>query len=344
MRADRLITTLLLLQARERLTAPDLAAELGVSVATARRDLDALALAGVPVYAQPGRNGGWSLVGGARTDLTGLTSDEANALFLLLGPASRANGATQAALRKLLQALPATFRDEATRAAQAILVDRAMWDHDHRPGNESSFLKDVQTAIVRKRQLRISYENRAGERSDRIVHPLGTIEKDGIWYLIAATELGERTFRLDRVRSAEVTAKPADQPAGFDLEAAWGRVVTEVERQRGTTTARIRVDARFVSVLRDRFGAQMVEATPAQEGSVELLVSAPAPYILASQLAGWGKEIVVIEPESVRTELARIGQELIAGNLAQTEPAAQRPDSRTPNVLQANRDRLDRLP
>ncbi|MGB3328732.1 MAG: YafY family protein [Thermomicrobiales bacterium] len=313
MRADRLITILLLMQARERVTAPALAAELGVSVATARRDLEALALAGVPIYAQPGRHGGWSLVGGARTDLTGLTSEEANALFLLLGPATRANDATQSALRKLLQALPAPFREEAARASQAILVDRAMWDH--RAGHESPFLPTVQTALVQRRQLRIGYESRTGERSERTVHPLGTIAKDGTWYLIAGTERGERTFRLDRIRSADLLPLPAETPADFDLAAAWERVVTDVERQRGATTARIRVAARFAPVLRDRFGAQLAEAgTVHEDGTIELLVSAPEPFMLASQLAGWGKEIIVLAPESVRAELARIGRELVAAN------------------------------
>ncbi|MGC4190737.1 MAG: WYL domain-containing protein [Thermomicrobiales bacterium] len=314
MRADRLISILLLMQARDRVTAADLAAELGISLATARRDLEALSLAGVPVYAQPGRNGGWSLVGGARTDLTGLTSDEANALFLLLGPASNTNDATQSALRKLLQALPTPFREEAARAAQATVIDRAMWDH--REDHEPPFLKTVQTAIVQRRQLRIGYANRTGERSSRTVHPLGTIRKGRIWYLIARTDAGERTFRIDRINKAELTALPADMPDGFDLGSAWERTVEEVERQRATTTARIRVPARFAEVLRDRFGAQLhiPASAPHPDGTIDLLVSAPEPFMLASQLAGWGKMVTVLEPESVRAELARIGRELVEAN------------------------------
>src|SRR5436305_3362945 len=106
MRRDRLVAALLLLQSRSRVTAAELAAELEVSVATARRDLEALSSAGVPVYPQPGRGGGWALVGGARTDLSGLTAFEAQALFLLLGPAAAASGDARAALRKLVRALP----------------------------------------------------------------------------------------------------------------------------------------------------------------------------------------------------------------------------------------------
>src|SRR5262249_54559067 len=112
MRADRLVAALLVLQARGRVTAAELAAELEVSERTARRDLEALGMAGLPVYSMPGRNGGWSLVGGARTDLSGLTASEARALFLLAGPSSHATPNVKAALRKLVRALPETMRGQ----------------------------------------------------------------------------------------------------------------------------------------------------------------------------------------------------------------------------------------
>ena len=127
MRADRLVAALLLMQARGRVTAAELADELEVSVATARRDLEALSSAGVPVYPQAGRGGGWSLIGGARTDLSGLSSVEAQALFLLLGPAAAIAPEAKAALRKLVRALPATFRDDARAAAEAVVIDPSRW-------------------------------------------------------------------------------------------------------------------------------------------------------------------------------------------------------------------------
>ena len=119
MRADRLVATLLLMQSRGRVTAAELAEELEVSVATARRDLEALSTAGIPVYPQPGRGGGWSLLGGARTDLSGLTAAEAQALFLLVGPAAAVAPEAKAALRKLVRALPDTFRADAEAVARA---------------------------------------------------------------------------------------------------------------------------------------------------------------------------------------------------------------------------------
>ena len=127
MRADRLMSVLLLLQARGRVTAAEVAAELEVSERTARRDLEALSMAGVPVYSQQGRNGGWQLIGGARTDLSGLTADEARALFLVAGPSSQATPQVKQALRKLVQALPEPFRPEAEAATAAVVVDPTEW-------------------------------------------------------------------------------------------------------------------------------------------------------------------------------------------------------------------------
>ena len=126
-RADRLVAILLLLQQREQVTAAEVARELEVSERTARRDLDALAMAGVPVYSMQGRGGGWRLVGGARTDLSGLTASEARALFLVAGPASAATPAVKAALRKLVRALPEPFREQAEAAASSWSSTRDDW-------------------------------------------------------------------------------------------------------------------------------------------------------------------------------------------------------------------------
>src|SRR5918998_6750726 len=127
MRTDRLVAILLMLQRREQVTATEVATELEVSERTARRDLDALAMSGIPVYSIQGRGGGWRLLGGARTDLSGLTASEARALFLLAGPASASTPALRSALRKLVRALPSPFRADAESAADAVVVDPAGW-------------------------------------------------------------------------------------------------------------------------------------------------------------------------------------------------------------------------
>jgi predicted DNA-binding transcriptional regulator YafY len=170
MRADRLVAALLLLQAKEQLTAAELAAALEVSVATARRDMEALSAAGIPVYPTVGRGGGWRLVGGARTDLTGLSATEANALFLLLGPAAGLSAEATTALRKLLQAVPASFRADAQAAAAATVIDPAAWG-EREATQAPPLVSLLNTGIVRRRRVRLNYASRTRDSGERLVDP-----------------------------------------------------------------------------------------------------------------------------------------------------------------------------
>jgi predicted DNA-binding transcriptional regulator YafY len=310
MRADRLVAVLLHLQARGRVTAAELAVELEVSVATARRDLEALSAAGIPVYPQPGRGGGWSLVGGARTDLSGLSTTETQALFLLLGPAAAGSGGAKAALRKLVRALPSTFRADAEAAAGATMIDPTRWgERDrHRP----ELVDLLQTAVIRRRKVRLIYTSGARERSERLVEPWGLVDKDDIWYLIAGTERGQRTFRIDRIVAAQPTDEPAQRPDDFALAAAWQQVVGEVEQRRSGTWATVLIEARWVPVLRTQFGRHCHSDGEVEDGRTRVRLAAPNPLDIARHLAGWGAMIEVLEPGSVQTELARIGAELTA--------------------------------
>ncbi len=312
MRADRLVAALLLLQARGRLTAAVLAAELEVSVATARRDLEALSAAGIPVYPQAGRGGGWQLLGGARTDLTGLTAPEARALFLLLGPASSASPASRAALRKLLRALPGTFRAGATAAAEAVVVDPAGWGGRTRDRPELALLLD---AVVARRAVTFGYAGRGGAPARRRAEPWGLVDKDGTWYLVAGTPDGRRTFRVDRMSAVTATGETFERPDGLDLPGVWDEVVGEVERRRSGVTASVRVPARLAPVLGDRFGRHCaVEGGPDGGGRVLLRVAAHTARSVAEQLAGFGGAVEVLGPAEVRTELAAIGAELVAAH------------------------------
>ncbi|MBF8185542.1 WYL domain-containing protein [Nonomuraea sp. K274] len=318
MRADRLVAVLLLLQARGRVTAAELAQELEISLATARRDLEALSAAGIPVYPQPGRGGGWSLVGGARTDLSGLNAAESQALFLLLGPAGSAEPELTSALRKLIRALPATFRADAEAAARAIVSDAAGWGE---PEHElPALVRSLRDAVVRRLKVRLAYTGKGKQTTERLVDPLGLVDKDGTWYLIADTEAGRRTFRVDRVASADVTDLPARRPDDFDLSAEWARVVTETERRRSLVSAVVLIDARFLPVLRSHFGRHC-EVIAQDDGRVRARVAAHMARSIAEQLAGWGAMVEVVEPESVRTELARIGHELTERYANQPDPA-----------------------
>src|ERR671939_1520315 len=160
MRADRLVAILLMLQARGQVTAAEVAAELEISERTARRDLEALGMAGLPIYSRQGRNGGWQLLGGARTDLSGLTAAEARTLFLVAGPSSAITPEAKAALRKLVHALPETFRAEAEKAAAAIVLDPARWGG--KPPSTPPHLEALQQAVIEGVQIKLGYTDARG--------------------------------------------------------------------------------------------------------------------------------------------------------------------------------------
>lgn len=308
MRADRLVATLLLMQARGRVTAAELAEELEISVATARRDLEALSTAGIPVYPQPGRNGGWSLLGGARTDLSGLNATEAQALFLLVGPAASVAPEAKAALRKLVRALPDTFRADAEAAAEAVVIDPARWGEHVKERPE--LVRRLQDAVVRRVKVKIRYSGRNRTESERLLDPLGLIDKDDIWYLIAGTPKGQRTFRVERIQDAVVTDVPAERPVDFDLSQAWSQVVEEMEQQRSLMAATLLIEGRFVWVMQDRHGRHLEVVGPVDDGRIKLRLTAPTSLMIAQHLAGWGGLIEVLDPPSVQAELARLGTEL----------------------------------
>src|SRR5947209_15932808 len=203
MRADRLVATLLLLQSKQRVTVAEVAAELEVSERTARRDLEALSMAGIPVYSQPGRGGGWSLLGGSRTDLSGLTAAEARTLFSVVGPAALSGAPApelRAALRKLVRALPEPFRRSAEAAGSSIMVDTGEWGEQARP-YRPPHLEALQQATLEGEQVRLGYSGRGGTSGTRVVSPLGLVTKASVWYLVADTAAGIRTFRVSRVTS-----------------------------------------------------------------------------------------------------------------------------------------------
>ena len=308
MRADRLVAALLFLQSRGRVTAAELARELEVSERTARRDLEGLGMAGVPVYSQPGRGGGWEFIGGARTDLSGLSADEARALFLIAGPAT-ATPEVRAALRKLVRALPATFREQAEAAAGAVVRDAAGWDQAEPTPLEH--LEVLQRAVIEGVQVELDYRGRDGRASSRTVHPLGLVVKNTTWYLIGGTDDGQRTFRVSRVRAATPTGRPVVRPENFDLAAAWSSIVTTVDAQRAPVTVRLRADPAVLDVLRYIFGNRVHAGQPQGDGRVDVELRAHSELMVARQLAGLADAVEVLEPDVVRRHLVDIGRRLV---------------------------------
>ncbi|HEX8009046.1 MAG TPA: WYL domain-containing protein, partial [Trebonia sp.] len=157
----------------------------------------------------------------------------------------------------------------------------------------------------------LTYANSARQRTEGLVDPWGLVDKDDIWYLLAGTERGQRTFRVDRITGAEPTGQPAGRPDDFTLATAWQQVVGEVEQRRSRTWATVLIEARFVPVLRTQFGRHCHTDGEPTHGRARVRLAAPTPLDIARHLAGWGAMIEVLEPPSVQAELARIGAELV---------------------------------
>ena len=313
MRADRLVAILLLLQARGQVTAADVAEELEISERTARRDLEALGIAGLPIYSQQGRNGGWRLAGGGRTDLSGLTAGEARALFLIAGPSSAtATPQVKAALRKLVRALPEPLRSGAQAASAAMVVDPGGWDDRVGPRQTPPLLDAVQRAVVEGEQVTLGYVARNREPSTRVVHPLGLAAKGSTWYLVADTEPGLRTFRVDRMTSVEPTGEPVVRPAGFELAEAWKLIADEIEQRRAPVRARALASPDAVDLCRWILGNRVRIGAAAADGRVEIELRGHHVESLAGEIAGLGGAIEVLDPPGLRERLARLAAELSA--------------------------------
>jgi len=310
MRADRLVALLLILQRRGRVTAAEVAEELEVSERTARRDLEALAMAGVPVYSQQGRNGGWQLLGGGRTDLSGLTADEARALFLVAGPAS-ATPEVRAALRKLVRALPEPMRAEAEMASAAVVVDHG-WGRTSRGSVAPAWLGVLQRAVVEAVQVELDYVAGDGTATRRVVHPLGLAARGSVWYLVADTASGLRTFRVDRVVEATPTGDPAVRPEGFDLEEAWAAVGERMRSQWAAYEVRALARPEGLELLQQVLGTRLRTGPPAPDGRVEVVVTGYDEPSLVGQLAGFGDRLEIVDPPSARSAMADVAAELHA--------------------------------
>jgi predicted DNA-binding transcriptional regulator YafY len=227
MLASRLLSILMLLQARGRTSAAALAAEFEVSIRTVHRDIDQLSAAGIPVYAERGRSGGFALLGGYRTKLTGLTQPEAETLFLagLPGPAAELGLADllAAARLKLMAALPAGAQAE--RIAARFHLDPAGW---FRAAEASELLPQIARAVWSERYLRIRYRS-GGEIYGRKLGPLGLVLKGGVWYLVAESGKSVRTYRAAQIVEAEASDESFARPEEFDLAAHWAKSSRDYE-------------------------------------------------------------------------------------------------------------------
>ena len=309
MRASRLVSVLLLLQARGGLTAAQIAEELEVSVRTVHRDVEALAASGVPIYADRGPHGGIRLVEGYRTRLTGLTEDEAKAVFLsgVPGPAAELGlGTVVAAARlKVLAALPPELRSRASRLGQRFHLDAPGW-FSHAESNPC--LADVASAVWEDRRLRIRYD-RGDHIVDRELDPLGLVIKGGVWYAVARTDGSIRTYRISRIQEATVLEDRFERDADFDLASYWSESTAAYEQAAEKVAVTLRIHPRALVLVHDVLGATVAETAEwlvAQdpEGWQHLRVTLPWPAEVPRRLLGLGAAAEVIAPADVRTALA----------------------------------------
>jgi len=317
MRADRLVSLVLLLQARGRLPARALAAELEVSVRTVYRDIAALNTAGVPVVTEPGPNGGCWLLDGYRFPLRGLSADEASALLVLGVPAAVAELGLADALAAAQRKISVTSGDGSGSPGPALVhLDMPRWFHgaEHVP-----HLPALASAVRERRQLRLGYRRGDdGPETTRVVRPLGLVNKAGVWYLVAvaAGRTEPTVFRAGRITSARALADSFVRPAGFDLAAFWAGWSASFQASRPTTEVRLRASPAALAAFPEVFGdvgRQAVGASgPADAaGFCTVTLTFEHEIAAASRLAGFGGQVEVLSPAAVRTRLIATARELL---------------------------------
>lgn len=311
MRASRLLSLLLLLQNRGRMTADELASELEVSIRTVYRDIDALSEAGVPVYADRGRGGGYQLIGGYRTRLTGLTEEEARALSLAGledAAAELGLGSVLAAARlKLEAALPRELRQQADTIAQRFHLDMPGW---FRSVESPPLLTTLADAVWHDRSIAVRYRKWDGREVDRTLDPLGLVLKAGSWYLAARASTRIATYRASRILTSAETGVEFERPAGFDLAEYWRRWSEGFERRLHPRTAVVRMSPKarqLASFYLGAVGAKAVKDAvepPDADGwqRVALPVEAGAPAL--GELLRFGADLEVLEPDELRRDVA----------------------------------------
>ncbi len=313
MRADRLLSILLLLQAKGRTTERELAERLEVSQRTIHRDLEALGMARVPVLALRGAQGGWELERGWRTEVPGLDEAELRALLMarprVVGH-PRLAAAAESALNKLMAALPGPMRARAEAMQERLHVDPTGW---RQAGEDLSMLADVQDAVARERRLAFDYTRADGQKARRTVDPLGLVAKGLSWYLVARAPLGLRTYKVSRMEAVTVLAIGIDRPADFRLAEYWKKSTAELERQRSRYAAVLAVSPQVANRLQG-----WLEFTPVKggaprglpEGWVALQLNLDSEGHARFVVLGFGTGVRVLAPKElrqwVRTEAKRV--------------------------------------
>ncbi len=315
MRADRLLSIVLLLQANGQLTSRSLAERLEVSERTIHRDMEALSFSGIPVFAERGSNGGWSLLGEYRTNLTGLNEAEVQSLFVTQPPKLladlRLKKASEGTLLKLLAALPAMYRQGAEQARRRIHIDTAGWA---RHEEAVPLLPVLQDAIWSERRLRFTYQRGPGcDDVEREVDPLGLVAKGSAWYLVAGVGESVRSYRISRMARAEVLDQRSAVPAGFDLAAFWEQSTAKFKSALPNYVAQFRVAPDVFPRLRfaGRFARVGDTVETDRDGWLRVSVGFDVEEIACEYALGFGSKLEVLEPRSLREKVIAAAQGVV---------------------------------
>jgi len=313
MRADRLLSLLMLLQTRGLLTAGELARELEVSVRTIYRDIDALSASGVPIITERGRGGGCALVDGYRSNLTGLTDEEVQALFMLSIPAALADlglgPKLKAALLKLSASLPAERRQSQTWVRQRILVD---WSQ-HPPVEEPvAHLQTMQRAVWEDRCLHLAYRLEYGSNRElfqRRVDAYGLVARAGIWHLVCVGGGRTRVYRVSGLQDVRLSSETFERSADFDLAAYWTAWCARSAERQPPYSVKVRVSSDLIAELPRHLGGSMqqkieeVEA-PDDEGRITVVLTFASLTSARTHILGFGGAVEVLEPRALRLTVA----------------------------------------
>ncbi|MFI7130380.1 helix-turn-helix transcriptional regulator [Nonomuraea sp. NPDC050153] len=320
MRASRLVSILLLLQTRGRMTAQDLAGRLEVSVRTIYRDVESLHAAGIPLYGDAGPKGGYQLLDGYRTRLTGLTADEAESLFLagLPGPAAELGlgAVVTAAQLKLMAALPVELRDRAGRIQERFHLDAPTWYRDQEP---VTYLPAVADAVWNERRVQVRYRRwKAPQEVERRLDPYGLVVKAGRWYLVARVGDDVRTYRVSQILDLHPLSEGFTRPDDFDLAAYWQGYLAEFEARLRRGEAVLRLSPRGMERLPDLMTPGVVTAAresaqpPDEEGWTRVTVPIESIEHALAEFLRLGTDVEVLAPAELRDRMAATAAELAA--------------------------------
>ena len=317
MRADRLLSILLLLQTHGRMTAKALSEELEVSVRTIYRDIDALCMAGVPIYSDSGHHGGYALVDNYQTDLTGLTRGELRALFMLgnLAPLSDLGLSTalRTALVKLFASSPEPVRQEDEQIRRCFHFDSVWWKQT---SSRVPHLQVVQEAVWRNFKLNIAYQTPHSLVIKHLVSPYGLVAKAGTWYLVCARNESIHVYHVPDLLDAQLSAEKFDRPLDFVLSEFWEKWQKDYEAQLADFTASVRIAPQFIPILPRYFGPQienkiMQGKPPDAQGWIRLELSFESFEIARDRLLGFGGGVEVISPLALQKSVLDYAQQTV---------------------------------